>query len=127
MKVIIMAGGKGEKIWPYNEIRNKCMIPVSNKPIVQYLVDGLLENNVDEIFIVGSMFTEEMSHHFRHNKKVHVIRTQKTNGNAETLLHFMCNEDFVIIYGDCIISGSDIKQLLESQDYTYAKTYLSAA
>ena len=118
MKVIIMAGGKGEKIWPYNEIRNKCMIPVSNKPIVQYLVDGLLENNVDEIFIVGSMFTEEMSHHFRHNKKVHVIRTQKTNGNAETLLHFMCNEDFVIIYGDCIISGPDIKQLLESPTST---------
>lgn len=114
MKVMVLVGGQGEKMWPYNEIRNKCMVPVSNQPIVDYLVQGILENDIDEVFIVGSSFMDEIKHYYRHEKKVHVIQTPKTNGNAETLLHFICDEDFVVFYGDCVLCKDDIAKILHS-------------
>ena len=45
MKSVILVGGKGEKVWPYNEIRNKTMLPISNKPIVAYTVDAIRKCN----------------------------------------------------------------------------------
>ena len=73
MQALILAGGKGEKMWPYNEIRNKCMIPISNKPIIQYLVDDLKEISNHEIFILGHHFMDEINHLFRNEKGVHGI------------------------------------------------------
>ena len=56
MNIMILAGGKGEKMWPYNEIRNKCMMPVSNQPIIQYMVDDLKEICDHEIFYFRASF-----------------------------------------------------------------------
>ena len=118
MKVLVLVGGQGEKMWPYNEIRNKCMIPISNHPIVDYLIQGILENNVEEVFVVGSSFMDEIKHLYRLEKRVQVIQTPKTNGNAETLLHFMCDEEFVVFYGDCVLSKEDIRSILNSDENT---------
>ena len=114
MNIMILAGGKGEKMWPYNEIRNKCMMPVSNQPTIQYLVNHLKEICDHEIFILGHHFMDEMKHLFRNEKGVHVIQIPETNGNAETLLHHVSDKDFIVLYGDCIISKNDLKALLES-------------
>ena len=114
MKVIILVGGKGEKMWPYNEIRNKCMIPISNRPIIDYLVEGIFENNIHEITIVGSQFMDEIRHFYRHDPRVQVIITPQANGNAKTLMQVIDSEDFVFFYGDCILRKEDISQILNS-------------
>ena len=114
MKVIILAGGKGEKAWPYNEIRNKCMIPISNKPIIGYLVDALKKHQINDISIVGSLFMDEIKHYFRYDD-VNIIITDQTNGNVETLLLSNVHEEFIFLYGDCIIDEEDIKELIESK------------
>ena len=114
MNIMILVGGKGEKMWPYNEIRNKCMIPISNKPIIQYLVDDLKTIANHEIFILGHHFMDEINHLFRNEKGVHVIQTPETNGNAQTLLHHVADNEFIVLYGDCIVSKNDLKALLNS-------------
>ena len=43
---IILAAGKGRKIWPYSEVRSKTMIRVSNKPILAYSIEALLESGL---------------------------------------------------------------------------------
>ena len=51
---VILCSGEGKKIWPYSVIRNKCMIPVSNKPILEYNVELLEELGFEKILIVCS-------------------------------------------------------------------------
>jgi len=114
MKAIILVGGKGEKIWPYNEIRNKCMIPISTKPIISYLVDSLIHNGIDDIFIVGQNFLDEINHYYRHQKNIQVITTPEANGNAQTLMYAYCEEEIFFFYGDCIIDEKDISTFLQS-------------
>ena len=71
MKAIVLVGGKGRKIWPYNEIRNKCMIPISNRPIIDYTVQTLLQEGI-EVYIVGSLHMDEIKHYYR-KYNIHII------------------------------------------------------
>lgn len=118
MKIIILAGGKGEKIWPYNEIRNKCMIPISNKPIIQHLVEGIQLHTNDKIHIVGTNYMDEINHLFKTNHQVNILTVKETNGNVETLLESNVHEDVIVLFGDCLIDESDIKKLLEAKKDT---------
>ncbi len=115
MKAIILVGGKGEKIWPYNEIRNKCMIRISNRPIVDYTVQALLDLNIEEIIICGFSFMDEIIHLYRHEPKITIVEIEENNGNVDTLLVCELEEDFMVLYGDCIIQKEDLSQLIQSQ------------
>lgn len=116
MKAIILVGGKGEKIWPYNEVRNKCMIPISNKPIVDYIVEVLFEEKLD-VHIVGSSFMDEIKHYYR-KSNVTIIETEHTDGNVDTLLKSGIEEECLIFFGDCMIDREDIKAIIHSKKDT---------
>ena len=118
MKSIILAGGKGEKIWPYNEIRNKAMLPISNKPILAYTVDAIRKCNDDDVYIVGSSHMDEIRHYFRNYHHIHIVETNETNGNVETLLSVNIKEDFALFYGDCLIDEVDIISFLSKEPNT---------
>lgn len=122
MKTVILAGGKGEKIWPYNEIRNKAMLPISNKPILAYTVDAIRKCSHEDIYIVGEKHMDEIRHYFRNYTNIQIVETNETNGNVETLLAANLNEDFVVFYGDCLIDEQDIINFL-SQDMNTVMLY----
>ncbi len=48
---IILAAGTGTRIWPFNEVRNKCAIPVANVPNVRRLADSLAEIGIRRIVV----------------------------------------------------------------------------
>ncbi len=55
MIAILLAAGAGRKLWPYNEVRNKCAFPVGNVPMVRRLADQLVSAGVtDLVVVVGS-------------------------------------------------------------------------
>lgn len=116
MKAIVLVGGKGRKIWPYNEIRNKCMIPISNRPIIDYTVQTLLQEGI-EVYIVGSLHMDEIKHYYR-KYNIHIVETKDTNGNVETLLESGIEDDCLILFGDCLIQREDILSLIHSSKDT---------
>ena len=52
-KAIIPAAGIGSRLFPYTKHINKLMLPILNKPIIQYLVDELVDSGIEEIIITG--------------------------------------------------------------------------
>lgn len=55
LKVILLAGGKGERAKPFTEFSPKVMIPVNGKPVIHYIVSHLVSFDViDEVVIVCS-------------------------------------------------------------------------
>ncbi|MEG0367663.1 MAG: sugar phosphate nucleotidyltransferase, partial [Coprobacillus sp.] len=62
MKAVILAGGKGSRIWPYNYCRHKTNIPIGNKPIIRHQIEALRKTGIEEILIVGDVFTQELKH-----------------------------------------------------------------
>jgi len=119
---IILAAGQGTKIWPYNEIRNKVMLPIANKPVIAYNVDSLIELEVNQITIITNNSFSGIQRYFTKYKNVNCISIKQNSGTAETLLEaFLYMEDcsdFVVLYGDTIIHKNDLEKLIKSNKNT---------
>ena len=50
MKAIILAGGHATRLWPVTKHRAKPLLPLGEKPIIEYILDDL-EGEVDEVII----------------------------------------------------------------------------
>lgn len=110
MNAIILAGGNGKKIWPYNTCRNKAMIPIGNKPILEHTVAALKKTSVDKIIIISSIHVQEIRHWFKDESIVTIVEIDKTIGSGDTFLHA---EDYfedgdLVVYGDCLINEEDL-------------------
>lgn len=119
MKAVILAGGLGSRIWPYNSCRNKTMIPIGNKPIVAHQVIALEKAGIEEIIVVGSHHMAEIKHYFRKNNIVKVIELQHSRGSGDTLkqVQDQLKDDFMVLFGDCFFTNETIQSFIESNKH----------
>ena len=50
--VVIMAGGKGTRLYPYTQILPKPLIPIGNKTITEHIMDRFLETGCSDITMI---------------------------------------------------------------------------
>ncbi|OGN09738.1 MAG: spore coat protein [Candidatus Yanofskybacteria bacterium RIFCSPHIGHO2_02_FULL_41_11] len=60
MKGVVLAGGKGTRLWPVTKVAGKHFLPVGDKPIIYYPILTLQKAGVKDILIVcGPEHTEQ--------------------------------------------------------------------
>lgn len=69
MKAMILAAGKGTRVRPLTETVPKPMIPVINRPVMEFLVDLLRDHGFDEIIISTSYLSHEIENYFREGSR----------------------------------------------------------
>jgi len=110
MKGVILAGGLGKRLKPLTDPLNKHLLPVYDKPMIEYVVNTLVDGGVNNILVLlnglhpglllemledGSKFDCEISYRF----------SQQVGGPGRTLMlaeKWVDNEDFVVILGDSV-------------------------
>lgn len=63
MDGLILAAGMATRLRPLTQNRPKCLLNLHNRPILQYIIDNLFDNNIEKIIIVTG-FLEEMVKEF---------------------------------------------------------------
>lgn len=63
-KAVIAAAGFGTRFLPQTKAMPKEMLPIIDKPVIQYLVEDLVEAGVKDIIIVGSSSKSSIEDHF---------------------------------------------------------------
>ncbi|MEI6427695.1 MAG: NDP-sugar synthase [Pseudanabaena sp. ELA607] len=69
MKAMILAAGKGTRIRPITNIMPKPMIPIMQKPVMEFLVELLRQHGFNKIMVNVSHLSEEIENYFRDGQK----------------------------------------------------------
>ncbi len=108
MKAIIMAGGKGTRIKEINSEVPKPMIPVLDKPILQYQIECLARQGVKDITLIigylGFVIKEYFGDGTKYGVNISYIEEKEPLGTAGALylLKGKVQEDFLLLCGDLI-------------------------
>jgi len=106
-KAIILAGGRGTRLYPVTKEIPKPLLPIKKKPIINYLVDLFLKYNVKEIAVLVSSDSKEdfvwwkKRHYPEQNIKI-VAEEEEfgTFGGLYLLKEWIGDSDFFLTNGD---------------------------
>lgn len=142
-KAVIPAAGYGTRFLPATKATPKEMLPIVDKPTIQYIVEEALESGIEDILIISGHAKRAIEDHFDSSpalefeleKKhkldllevvketadinIHYIRQKSMKGLGDAILYaksFMGDEPFAVLLGDDIVYNPQspaLKQLIE--------------
>ncbi len=68
-QAVILAGGLGVRMRPLTLTTPKPMIRIHDKPFLEYLIDSLKKNGIEEVIILTGYLHEEIENYFKDGKK----------------------------------------------------------
>ncbi len=77
MKAVITAAGYWTRMLPITKTIPKELLPVWNKPVIQYIVEWLVKNNIKDIIIVTSQWKEAIENYFDKNYELEELLKRK--------------------------------------------------
>ncbi|WP_423793161.1 UTP--glucose-1-phosphate uridylyltransferase GalU [Methanocaldococcus indicus] len=141
-KAIIPVAGFGTRLLPLTKAQPKEMLPVVDKPVVQYVVEDLVSAGVNNILFVTGKGKQAIENHFDKNyelecklkesnkldllekiKKIDemvnifYVRQKEQKGLGDAILYgkeFVGDEYFVAMVGDTIYSKNIVEDLIKA-------------
>jgi UTP--glucose-1-phosphate uridylyltransferase len=133
-KAIIPAAGLGTRFLPATKAMPKEMLPIVNKPTIQYIVEEAVKSGIEEILIITGKgkraiedhfdYAFELEHRLLQNKKydlleqveltssmadLYYLRQKEPKGLGHAILcakNFVGNEPFAVLLGDDVTTGT---------------------
>lgn len=145
-KAIIPAAGLGTRFLPATKAMPKEMLPIVDKPTIQYIVEEAVESGIEDIIIVTGKGKRAIEDHFDNsfeleqnllekqkfellsevkkssNVDIHYIRQKEPKGLGHAIWcarKFIGNEPFAVLLGDDIVRADKpcLQQLMEQYEY----------
>ena len=146
-KAVIPAAGLGTRFLPATKAQPKEMLPIVDKPTIQYIIEEAIASGIEEFLIVTGRSKRSIEDHFdrsleleltlQHNHKdemlkmvqeisnisIHYIRQKEPLGLGHAILcakHFVGSEPFAVLLGDDIVDSTTpcLKQMIDVYNET---------
>jgi UTP--glucose-1-phosphate uridylyltransferase len=110
---IVPVAGLGTRLKPATRSQPKEMLPLIDKPVVQYVVEELAEAGIERILFVTGAHKRMIEDHFDHpDVGVNVLYTRQHRpaglGDAIRCADGFANDGVVVALGDCVIDPPGI-------------------
>lgn len=142
-KAVIPAAGLGTRFLPATKAQPKEMLPIVDKPAIQFIIEEALDSGIDEILIITGRNKRAIEDHFDRSIElelqleesgkydlletireisdipIHFIRQKETKGLGHAVLcakQFIGNEPFAVLLGDDLVDAEVpcLKQLISA-------------
>ena len=121
MKAVILAAGEGRRLRPFTETMPKVMLPIANKPILEYVFDAIKKAGINEIVVVVGYKKEIIMEYFKDYEglKISYVFQDKQLGTAHALLQARnhIKETFLVLSGDNIIDEESLSNIIQDRDF----------
>ena len=122
MKAVILAAGRGERLWPLTEHRPKHLLPAGGRAILERTVSALADADVKDLVLVVNYKAEMIRAHFgdgnRFNSSIKYVTQKRVGGTAEAVAaarNELKGEDrFLVMYGDDYYARSAVERFVRS-------------
>ena len=135
-KAVIPAAGLGTRVLPATKSMPKEMLPIVDKPAIQYIVEEAVQAGITDILVITNRGKGLIEDHFdrvpelearlsgseekreilndvvniAHLANIYFVRQKETRGLGHAVScarDFVGNEPFAVLYGDDVILGED--------------------
>ena len=143
-KAVIPAAGYGTRFLPVTKAIPKEMLPIVDKPVIQYIVEEALQSGIEEILIITGHGKRAIEDHFDTNIdlelqlrqqgkdqllhlvqdissiNIHYIRQKHMRGLGDAIRcaeSFIDNEPFAVLLGDDVVYNPEqlaLKQMMDA-------------
>jgi len=144
-KAVIPAAGLGTRFLPATKAQPKEMLPIVDKPAIQYIIEEAVQSGIEEILIITGRNKRSIEDHFDRaveleltlkaqgkydllglveeisNVTIHYVRQKEPKGLGHAVLcarQFVGQEPFAVLLGDDIIDSAVpcLRQLMDVYD-----------
>lgn len=134
-KAVIPAAGLGTRVLPISKVMPKEMLPIVDKPAIQYIVEEAVRSGIEDILIITNRGKGIIEDHFDHAVEleqrltetgkreqleqirslahlanIYFVRQKETRGLGHAIncaRSFVGGEPFAVLYGDDVILGDE--------------------
>ena len=128
VKAILVAGGHGSRLYPFTRYTQKTLLPLYNRPVIDYALGTIRRAGIKDITIISNQFIGQIAKHIGSGlpgERIHYVLEEKPEGVANALsIARPHNEDCrLMIYFSDNITTLELKDYVE--DFREAEKNLS--
>ena len=124
MKALVLTAGEGKRLWPLTTNRSKSMLMIAGRPVLQYIIDSLVENGIRDIILVVGHGREELIDHFQmggdKGVRIRYVIQHKQEGAESAILtareELEDEEEFLLVNGDVLVEPEMVKRTLTNHE-----------
>ena len=124
MKALVLTAGEGKRLRPLTTNRSKSMLMIAGRPVLQYIIDSLVENGIRDIILVVGHGREELIDHFQmggdQGVRIRYVIQHKQEGAESAILtareELEDEVEFLLVNGDVLVTPEMVKRTLKNHE-----------
>ena len=121
MRAFILAAGEGTRMWPLTDTRPKPLIPLGNKPIIEHILDAVIDAGIRDITILigyeGRQIADRYGYEYK-GARIDYLYQKERKGTGDAVLYAEKYKDdkFLILNGDLYFEKGALSEILRYEN-----------